>query len=133
MHCRVPATYVSVLTRAHLRSLAQLPREELLFLKRTIGELGVIGRNLYQIARAANQGERGPSPPEVVTERFGQSTDIPTWPMDGRWGNEDRTFADLCGGACCCWLSRPSAEAKIAIARPPASRRQLLSWLLRSC
>lgn len=62
-----PATYVSVLTRAHLRSLAPLPREELLALKRTVAELGAIGRNLNQIARAANQGERvgGPGPHEV--------------------------------------------------------------------
>jgi mobilization protein NikA len=57
------ATYVSVLTRAHLRSLSPLPREELLALRRTVSELGSIGRNLNQIARAANQGERvsGPS------------------------------------------------------------------------
>jgi hypothetical protein len=46
-----PATYVSVLTRAHLRSLAPLPKEELLALKRTVAELGTIGRNLNQIAR----------------------------------------------------------------------------------
>jgi Bacterial mobilisation protein (MobC) len=52
-----PATYVSVLTRAHLRSLAPLPKEELLALKRTLGELGSIGRNLNQIAHAANQGQ----------------------------------------------------------------------------
>jgi hypothetical protein len=52
-----PATYVSVLTRVHLRSLAPLPREELLALKRTVAELGAIGRNLNRIARAANQGE----------------------------------------------------------------------------
>lgn len=57
-----PATYVSVLTRAHLRSLAPLPREELLALKRTIGELGSIGRNLNQIAHAANQGQLVTSP-----------------------------------------------------------------------
>jgi hypothetical protein len=50
------ATYVSVLTRAHLRSLAPLPREELLALKQTVAELGVIGRNLNEIARAANRG-----------------------------------------------------------------------------
>src|ERR1700736_2136993 len=31
------ATYVSVLTRAHLRSLAPLPAEELFALKRTLG------------------------------------------------------------------------------------------------
>jgi hypothetical protein len=62
-----PATYVSVLTRVHLRSLAPLPREELLALKRTVAELGAVGRNLNQIARAANQGERvdGPGPHEV--------------------------------------------------------------------
>ncbi len=57
-----PATYVSVLTRSHLRSLAPLPREELLALKRTIGELGSIGRNLNQIAHAANQGQLVTSP-----------------------------------------------------------------------
>ena len=57
-----PATYVSVLTRAHLRSLAPLPQEELLALKRTIGELGSIGRNLNQIAHAANQGQLVTSP-----------------------------------------------------------------------
>jgi len=52
-----PAAYVSVLTRAHLRSLAPLPKEELLVLKRAVAELGIIGRNLNQIARAANQGQ----------------------------------------------------------------------------
>jgi hypothetical protein len=53
--------------RAHLRSLAPLPREELLALKRTVGELGAIGGNLNQIARAANQGDRvdGPGAQEV--------------------------------------------------------------------
>ena len=52
------ATYVSVLTRAHLRALAPLPKEELLALKRTVAELASIGRNLNQIAHAANRGER---------------------------------------------------------------------------
>lgn len=56
------ATYVSVLTRAHLRSLSPLPKEELLALRRTVSELGSIGRNLNQIARAANQGERTSGP-----------------------------------------------------------------------
>jgi hypothetical protein len=57
------ATYVSVLTRAHLRNLAPLPKEELLALNRAISELGRIGRLLNPIARAAHQGERvsGPS------------------------------------------------------------------------
>jgi hypothetical protein len=59
----IPAsTYVSVLTRAHLRSLAPLPKEELLALKRTLAELGSIGRNLNQIAHAANRGERAAGP-----------------------------------------------------------------------
>ncbi len=57
-----PATYVSVLTRAHLRSLAPLPQEELLALKRTLAELERIGRNLNQIARAVNQGQLVTSP-----------------------------------------------------------------------
>ena len=57
-----PATYVSVLTRAHLRCLAPLPKKELLVLKRAIGELGRIGRNLNQIAHAANQGQLVTSP-----------------------------------------------------------------------
>jgi hypothetical protein len=56
------ATYVSVLARSHLRSLSPLPKEELLALRRTVSELGSIGRNLNQIARAANQGERASVP-----------------------------------------------------------------------
>jgi predicted DNA binding CopG/RHH family protein len=63
------ATYVSVLVRAHLRSLAPLPKEELLALRRTVSELSVIGRNLNQIARAAHQSPRasGPHQEEVRT------------------------------------------------------------------
>ena len=58
-----PATYVSVLTRAHLRSMAPLPKEELLALKQLIAGIGAMGRNLKQIARAANRGDpvTGPS------------------------------------------------------------------------
>jgi predicted DNA binding CopG/RHH family protein len=56
------ATYVSVLLRSHLRHLAPLPKEELLALKRSVAELGVIGRNLNQIARAANQRVNPPGP-----------------------------------------------------------------------
>ena len=57
-----PATYVSVLVRSHLRSLAPLPKAELLAIKGVVSELGSIGRNLNQIARAANQGERVSGP-----------------------------------------------------------------------
>jgi|GEM_PF-849167 hypothetical protein len=53
-----PATYVSVLTRSHLRSLTPLPKEEFLALKRSIAELRSIGRNINQIAKAANEGGR---------------------------------------------------------------------------
>lgn len=56
-----PATYLSVLTRSHLRELAPLPKDELLALKRCIAELASIGRNLNQITRAANQGGRVPA------------------------------------------------------------------------
>jgi hypothetical protein len=56
------ATYVSVLTRAHLSALAPLPKEELLALKRIVAELGSVGRNLNQIAHAVNRGERVTGP-----------------------------------------------------------------------
>jgi hypothetical protein len=62
-----PATYVSVLTRSHLRSLTPLPKEEFLALKRCIGELASIGRNINQIARAVNEGGRAPG---SVREEF---------------------------------------------------------------
>jgi hypothetical protein len=52
------ATYIAVLVRAHLRTLAPVPKDELTALKRSVAELGVIGRNLNQLARAANQGGR---------------------------------------------------------------------------
>ena len=52
------ATYAAVLLRSHLRNAVPLPKEELLALKRSIAELGAIGRNLNQIARAVNSGER---------------------------------------------------------------------------
>ncbi len=56
------ATYAGILIRAHLRSLPPLPRHELLELKRSVAELGAIGRNINQIARAANQGGRVAAP-----------------------------------------------------------------------
>lgn len=56
------ATYVSVLVRSHLRRLAPLPKAELLGLKRAVAELGNVGRNLNQIAKATHRGERGSGP-----------------------------------------------------------------------
>jgi hypothetical protein len=55
-----PATYSSVLLRAHLRQLTPLPKDELLALKRSIGELAAIGRNINQIAKVTNEGGRLP-------------------------------------------------------------------------
>jgi hypothetical protein len=61
------ATYVSVLVRSHLRGLTRLTHEERLALKESIAELSAIGRNLNQIARAANQCGRvvGPTREEL--------------------------------------------------------------------
>jgi hypothetical protein len=61
------ATYVSVMVRSHLRQLAPLPKDELLALKRSIGDLASIGRNINQIARAVNEGGRAP---DSVREEF---------------------------------------------------------------
>lgn len=62
-----PATYVSVLIRVHLRQLAPLPKDELLAMKRSIGELASIGRNINQIAKVVNEGGRAPG---SVREEF---------------------------------------------------------------
>ena len=56
------ATYLSILARAHLRGLAPLPKAELLALERSVSELGRLGRNINQIARAANQGQHVSAP-----------------------------------------------------------------------
>ena len=55
-----PATYASVLLRSHLRHLTPLPKDELLALKRSTAELGSIGRNINQIARAVSGGGEVP-------------------------------------------------------------------------
>ncbi len=56
------ATYVAVLVRSHLRKLTPLPIAELDALKRSIAELGAVGRNLNQIARALNTSGRFDGP-----------------------------------------------------------------------
>ena len=56
------ATFVAVLVRSHLRKLTPLPTGELAALKRSIAELGAIGRNLNQIARTLNAGGRSDGP-----------------------------------------------------------------------
>jgi hypothetical protein len=57
-----PATYVSVLTRSHLRSLAPLPKAEWLMLEKNVAELSKLGRNINQITRAANRGQQVSDP-----------------------------------------------------------------------
>lgn len=56
------ATYVAVLVRSHLRMLAPLPRAELMILKRSVAELGAIGRNINQLTRLAHEEARSGSP-----------------------------------------------------------------------
>ena len=56
------STYVSLLVRSHLRAVTPMPTAELAALKRSTAEIGAIGRNLNQIARALNQGEHPNGP-----------------------------------------------------------------------
>lgn len=56
------ATYVSVLVRAHLRHLTPLPKDELVAFRRSIAELGAIGRNLNQIAHTVRHGGSASGP-----------------------------------------------------------------------
>ncbi|MGD9881643.1 MAG: hypothetical protein AB7U95_16080 [Reyranella sp.] len=57
--CLAPATYASVLLRAHLRALTPLPEAELRAIRQSTRELATIGRNLNQIALATHQGRSG--------------------------------------------------------------------------
>lgn len=52
------ATYASFLLRAHLRTVTPIPDRELSELKRSVAMLGMVGRNLNEIARVANQTGR---------------------------------------------------------------------------
>jgi hypothetical protein len=61
-----PATYLAVLARSHLRSLAPLPEKEYLALRSSIAGLAAIGRNINQIAHAANGGR--PLPDSVSAD-----------------------------------------------------------------
>ena len=58
------STYISYLVRSHLRAQAPLPHLELAALKRSVAEIGAIGRNINQIARAVNQ-QQWPSGPDA--------------------------------------------------------------------
>jgi hypothetical protein len=59
------SAYVSLLVRAHLRSQSPLPTAELVALKRSVAEVGALGRNINQIARAVNQ-QQWPRRPESI-------------------------------------------------------------------
>jgi hypothetical protein len=54
--CLAPATYASVLLRAHMRALTPVQEAELRAIRQSIRELAAIGRNLNQIALAAHHG-----------------------------------------------------------------------------
>lgn len=56
------ATYASIVLRTHLRGVAPFPEHMLTELKRAVAELGVVGRNLNQLARVANQTGRVAGP-----------------------------------------------------------------------
>jgi len=62
-----PATYASVLIRSHLRSLAPLPKDELLVLKRAVSDLGALTRELQTIVHLLEQpGQAGtPGQPDL--------------------------------------------------------------------
>ena len=63
------STYISYLIRSHLRAKAPLPNMELAVLKRSVAEIGAIGRNINQIARAVNQQQWPSGPdPAVLSE-----------------------------------------------------------------
>lgn len=54
-----PASYLSMLVHAHVRSQAPLPINEMNALKACVAELSAVGRNLNQIARSFNAGSAG--------------------------------------------------------------------------
>ena len=51
------SAYIALLVRSHLHRLTPLPTAELEGFKAAVSELGAVGRNLNQIARAANRGD----------------------------------------------------------------------------
>ena len=56
------ATYLSSLARSHLLGAAPLPKVEYVALMQSVAAVAAIGRNLGQIARTLNQGERAALP-----------------------------------------------------------------------
>jgi hypothetical protein len=61
--------YITYLVRSHLMAQAPLPAQELAALKMSVAEIGAIGRNINQIARAVNQQQWPSGPdPAVLSE-----------------------------------------------------------------
>jgi len=54
--CLAPATYASILLRAHLRAVTPIPEVELSAIRQATRELAAIGRYLNQIALTSRQG-----------------------------------------------------------------------------
>jgi Bacterial mobilisation protein (MobC) len=59
------STYISYLVRSHLTAQTPLPTAELAALKKSVAEIGAIGRNINQIARAATQ-QQWPAGPDAA-------------------------------------------------------------------
>src|SRR5580658_9675142 len=56
------ATYVALVVRSHLHSVAPVPEAELLAVKQSIAELRLIGRDLKIMARVMGRDGVGPQP-----------------------------------------------------------------------
>src|SRR5215469_2650031 len=69
------ATYLSYLTRSHLRGAAPLPNAEYTLLKQSIEQLAAVGRNLNQIARSMNQGDRPAGPGQAELDAMLKTTE----------------------------------------------------------
>ncbi len=70
------ASYGAMLVRAHVRGRAPLPIGELNALKVAVGELSAIGRNLNQIARAANSRESSGVLRDTLRQVQGQVAEV---------------------------------------------------------
>lgn len=69
-------TYGAMLMLAHLRGRGPLPIDELNVLKVAVGELSAIGRNLNQIARAANSRESSGALRDTLRQVQGQVAEV---------------------------------------------------------
>lgn len=56
------ASYASLVLRVHLRNVTPLPDREIAELRRAVAALGMVGRNLNQIAKVAHQSGQAMGP-----------------------------------------------------------------------